>query len=194
MKTHLQNQYGVRSSLATMKRSLLEVYIGHPTAAQRILANLNTFLKQLKLPSHILIAGDFNYPEIDWNLMQSLKNDDHKASIFLDTVQDCYLCQHTKHPTNHRADQKPTLIDLVLTNEEEMVHEITHLPPLGNSHHSGLLFDYKCYSTPSRSLNNKVVYKYYAGDFNGMREYIKKCDVLTNLRSEANLLKKHGNL
>ncbi len=156
-----------------------------PNSSSENTSNLNTFLKQLKLPSHVLIGGDFNYPEIDWNLMQSLKNDDHKASIFLDTVQDCYLFQHTRHPTHHRADQDPTLIDLVLTNEDEMVNTITHLPPLGKSHHSGLLFDYKCYWTPSRSVNKKVVYKYYAGNYNGMREFIMERDVIMKIRDKS---------
>ncbi len=129
--------------------------------------------------------GDFNYPEIDWNQLLSIKKDDHKASIFLETVQDCYLFQHTKHPTHHRADQDPTLIDLILTNEDEMVNEITHLPPLGKSHHSGLLFDYKCYSYISKSKNNNVSYKYYAGNYNDMRDFINECDVITNIMGKS---------
>ena len=52
---------------------------------------LNSFIKQCKKPSHVLINGDFNHPEINWEHMISTKNDDHKSSKFLETVMDSFL-------------------------------------------------------------------------------------------------------
>ena len=101
------------------------------------------------------------------------------------TVQDCFLFQHTKHPTHYRADLEPTLIDLILTNEDEMVQEITHLPPPGKSRHSGLLFDNKCYSSPSKSINKKKIHKFYAGDYDGMKQFLEDFDMMAKVRGKT---------
>ena len=60
--------------------------------------------------THILLTGDFNHPEIDWENETSLQNDNHKATIFLESVvRDNFLYQHVKSPTHYRAEQTPTL-------------------------------------------------------------------------------------
>ena len=89
--------------------------------------------------THILLTGDFNHPEIDWENETSLQNDNHKATIFLESVvRDNFLYQHVKSPTHYRAEQTPTLIDLILINEEGMVKNVVHSAPLGKSHHQVL--------------------------------------------------------
>ena len=92
--------------------------------------------------THILLTGDFNHPEIDWENETSIQNDNHKATIFLESVvRDNFLYQHVKSPTHYRAEQTPTLIDLILTNEEGVVKNVVHSAPLGKSHHQVLSFD-----------------------------------------------------
>ncbi len=93
--------------------------------------------------------------------------------MFLEAVQDCFLYQSVQHPTHYRANQDPTLIDLVFTNEEDVIYGISHLPPLGLSHHSGLLFDYRCYSEPSKNAVDKVAYKYYTGNYNEVKVFLE---------------------
>ncbi len=156
-----------------------------PNSATNNTLELNTFLRQLKIPSHLLIAGDFNYPDIDWCNMLSTKPDDHAATQFLEVVQDCFLFQNVKHPTHYRANQDPTLIDLLFTNEEDMIYEVKHLPPLGLSHHSGLLFDYRCYSAPSTCKAERVIYKYYAGDYNNMRKFLEDYDIYNKVKDKT---------
>ena len=39
--------------------------------------------------------GDFNYPNIDWNLLER----DNIGYEFLSLVQDCFLVQHVHDPT-----------------------------------------------------------------------------------------------
>ena len=140
---------------------------------------INSFLMNLsaRKPTHLLISGDFNYPEINWENGYSQTNEDHRASKFLNTVYDSYLIQHVDQHTHFRSDQEPTLIDLLLTNEEEMVNGIQYLPPLGKSHHSGLLFQYMCYNNPTRnaSLREKI-YQYHAGKYAEMNQELNQFD------------------
>ena len=72
-------------------------------------------------PSHLLIMGDFNMKEINWEQGDTSVSEDHIATLFLENIRDCYLFQHVHEPTRYRHDNTPSILDLVLTNEEDMV-------------------------------------------------------------------------
>ena len=135
---------------------------------------LNSFIKQCKKPSHVLINGDFNHPEINWEHMLSTKNEDHKSSKFIEAVMDSFLFQHVDQPTHYRSDQQPTLIDLILTADEAMISNVQYLHPLGMSHHCGLLYEFNCYTKLMQNQSfSRPVFKYYAGRYDQMRKYIE---------------------
>ena len=60
-------------------------------------------------------------------------------------------------------------MDLVLSNEEEMVSEIKHLAPLGSSDHQVISFKYSCYNDWSKPQQK---FNYGKGDFVGARWYL----------------------
>ena len=66
--------------------------------------------------SHLLICGDFNYPEIDWENESVGENSDHLAS-FMTKIQDCLLHQHITESTRFRFGEEPSLLDLILTTK-----------------------------------------------------------------------------
>ena len=80
--------------------------------------------------SHVLITGDFNYPGIDWDTLQPYAHST-KNTPFLECVRDSYLWQHVTSPTRGRLGQNPSTLDLILTNEEQMVENLNMLSPLG---------------------------------------------------------------
>ena len=80
--------------------------------------------------SHVLVTGDFNMPLIDWT-SSSVASQGSIDSEFLDLVNDLFVSQHVNFPTRIREGQVPSLLDLVLTNDESFIPEITSLPPLG---------------------------------------------------------------
>ena len=82
-----------------------------------------------------MYVGDFNFREIDWENNNTNVGPEHLASQFLESVRDKYLYQHVKHATRYRGDNQPSLLDLILTNEEEMIDHVVHNAPLGNSDH-----------------------------------------------------------
>ena len=95
-------------------------------------------------PSHLLIVGDFNYNQINWNTytVNNVGSDIQCLVDFLLTISECALYQHINDPTHYRTNQMPSILDLVFTNEEGMLTNLSYLPPLGNSDHVCLRFDF----------------------------------------------------
>ena len=83
---------------------------------------LNGFLRRLNEheTSHILVLGDFNYPAINWSTNTMLTNGTPDQTRFLDTINDNLWFQHVTQPTRERSGSNPTILDLVITNQEEM--------------------------------------------------------------------------
>ena len=77
--------------------------------------------------SHLLVCGDFYYPDINWKT-NSCSN--HCSQLFLDAVQDKYLFQHVETPTRFAQNSALNVLDLVLINEEEMIDSINVLPAI----------------------------------------------------------------
>lgn len=143
-------------------------------ADNQALNNLITAACQLKFDD-FCIFGDFNYPDIDWKTRTSPANPDHRATQFYDTVtNDCYLYQHIAETTHHRADQTPSLIDLLFTPDADDVLELEHLPPLGRSHHDVIRFKLATYATFKPSKVTR--FKYDEGDYEAMYNELEATD------------------
>ena len=83
---------------------------------------------------YLMVCGDYNIPMIDWNQNHCLDTDQSLTANFLATIEELGLFQHVRSATRFRGEQSSCL-DLIFTNEEQMVEEITELPPLGKSDH-----------------------------------------------------------
>lgn len=126
--------------------------------------------------SHMLVMGDFNYRSIVWNSLDATVGENHPAAQFLQCTLDNFLYQHVTEPTRFRDGQDPSCLDLIFTNEENMVNRdsLTIGSPLGNSDHAVLQFDFMCY------LNNEEVngerYQYFKGDYMGLTQSLQDED------------------
>ena len=58
--------------------------------------------------THLLILGDFNINETDWNSGTTAVGETHTANMFLECVRDFYLYQHVREVSRHRSDTKPS--------------------------------------------------------------------------------------
>ena len=63
------------------------------------------------------------------------------APHHVETLQDCFLSQHVTEPTCYREGERSNLLDLVLSTDEGMVHDLTYHPPLGESDHVIIRFN-----------------------------------------------------
>ena len=133
---------------------------------------LNSFLQTIcnKSYSHVCFVGDFNYRDINWNGWTTPHGENSKEAKFIEAVRDCFLFQHIEHPTRVPGNDKPSLIGLILTNEELQVSNIAHHSPLGKSDHDVITFNYHCYLDFSKP---SMCYQYHNGDYNTMVDELK---------------------
>ena len=133
--------------------------------------NLNLLLKDVckKKYSHVCLVGDFNFPTINWNSMATTETGDGLESNFLEAVHDCFLYQHIIEPTRIRGTDNPSLLDLILTDEEFQVSELKHQSPLGASDHSVISFNFHCYID---ATSRRTRYLYHKADIAGMKSQL----------------------
>ena len=142
-----------------------------PTTTETSNANNDNLISLLKCISskkysHVCIVGDFNYKKIDWTVWKTKQSDNSKEAKFIEGVRDSYLYQHVESPTRRRGTDDPSLLDLILTNEEMQISDIIHGAPLGKSDHDVLSFKFQCYVDFSRK---KERYIFERGDYEAMR-------------------------
>ena len=134
---------------------------------------LHTVVKQH--PSHLLVVGDFNLPQIDWSAAYCTALDSHHAAHgFLNAIQDCPLFQHVSFPTRYRDGEVPSLLDLVFSNEEGMVTDLKHLPNLGRSDHIVLSFRVALYTVLQDSGQDRL--NFNREDFAGLNKLLSEHD------------------
>ena len=104
------------------------------------LNDLFTLVSNMKA-THKIIMGDFNYPQIDWNMEISKVGEEHIASKFLKTTKDLFFIQNQKTPTRYREGQIANILDLVFTNHEELICDLKTEAALGKSDHLCLLME-----------------------------------------------------
>ena len=130
-----------------------------------------TILSLIKGRSHVLLAGDFNQPEIDWESETTPASLNNPATVFMDKfVRNSFLYQHVKNHTHFRPQQNPTLIDLIFSSEENMVKNLRHESPIGKSHHQCLFFDFVCFA--KYESNKGRTFNFKKADFDQMRDIV----------------------
>ena len=131
----------------------------------------------------LVMVGDFNYPDINWDQVTCDKSSNHPAFKFLNTVNSNYFTQYVDRPTHFRALQEPTLIDLVLSNFPDFIHSLEFMPPFGKSHHSVICFDFDIKSPTDIKPVKK--FSYNKGDYDGMRCHFSGTDWETMLDGDV---------
>ena len=74
--------------------------------------------------------GDFNYKGINWLTSQASET---TAQQFLDCLEDSFLTQHVTEPT-----REDSILDLVITDEPDMIDEVKVLGHFSSSDHNAL--------------------------------------------------------
>lgn len=132
--------------------------------------------------SHFIVLGDFNYPEINWDTFTCNKDLSHPVSQFLETLRECDLKQQVNEPTHYRPETSPNILDLILTNEEDMVSSIRYLPPLGKSHHLVLSFQANLYTVQNGTTKKFPLYN--KANYPAMRDELNRMDWENELKNK----------
>ena len=155
-----------------------------PSSSEENLSLMNDMIRNInstQVYSHVLVVGDFNFPDIDWNTWNSR---DRFCQEFIESLRDSYLEQMVEKPTRFRINQNPSVLDLILVNDSNAIQSIDYLSPVGNSDHSVLRFAYNCYIELENE--NAAKLNYFKGEYEGMREALS-CDwteALANMSTE----------
>jgi hypothetical protein len=72
------------------------------------------------------------------------------------------------HHTRERFGQEPSLLDLLLVNDNENIVNTKYLDPLGSSDHCVIEFNYKCYFSYDQTQNERL--NYYKANYDEMRK------------------------
>ena len=138
----------------------------------------NKLLNQLILNTcliggKLLILGDFNFPTINWDSLSTPHLSNHCASEFLAATQDAFLFQYVQSPTHTRPNQKPTLIDLIFSQDDQTITNMTTSAPLGKSHQKVLRFPY---TVDKNSKNERPRYLYHRANYDSIKLELLRVD------------------
>ena len=122
--------------------------------------------------SRILLMGDFNLKEIHWTENCAEGDINSFPHKFHELIKDCFLHQHVTEPTRFRADQRPSILDLVFTKEEEDIKNIEVFAPLGKSDHGMVVFDFICKWKSNQNLIPRRLY--FKGNYEEMNKRINE--------------------
>ena len=97
---------------------------------ERLLQTLSTVTSN---GCRLVIVGDFNFPDVDWRTQDAPPGS--SAEAFLGWLQEKSLFQHVYESTRYRHGQQSSVLDLIITTQEEDVSNVEVLPPFGKSDH-----------------------------------------------------------
>jgi hypothetical protein len=92
-----------------------------------------------------MVHGDFNFSTIHWPVKDSLSGN-NSASHFTNLLLSSTLEQLITEPTRFRSGNCPSLLDLLLTNNKNMISCIYIRSPIGKSDHVVIEFKLQTYA------------------------------------------------
>ena len=140
--------------------------------------NMRNLLSSNKISQFdkVYIAGDFNFPEINWEL----PDEEHPMVKLLN---DNFLIQHVSHPTRYRSGQTSNVLDLVLSNEDDDIQSIGYCNPIDRSDHI-LIKILTNISINENIQKPRIIYDYNKADFKEFSNFINSQDWST-LQAES---------
>ena len=128
----------VKPELSFQEACLLEIKMrGDPNAIRLFVSQSdgdkkNNDLNRLLLSignnnySHVCVVGDFYFRDINWETCSTVHKEESKEQKFIETLRDCYFHQHNLENSRRRGANEPSLIDLILSDEEMQVSDVLH--------------------------------------------------------------------
>ena len=141
----------------------LGLYYNSPRSSQ---TERNLMCNKIREMCHhngrMVLCGDFNFPQIDWDQVQS----DTVSQPFLDCTMDSFLVQHVHEPTRDK-----NILDLVFSNDETPINDVKITCPIGRSDHNTIQFDLELPNSPPNWKNQHPLFR--KGKYRLFRRYLK---------------------
>ena len=136
--------------------------------------------------SDLLIMGDFNAPNVDWNDYTCSDGINSFSYKLINATLDSYLTQHAcniSHPTYF--GQRSSILDLVFASNPNSIVSMQHYSPLGSSDHECLLFKLKYFTEQSKPKDDMCKYNYMKADYCTISSELDKVHWDTLLREQS---------
>jgi len=120
---------------------LVGLYYRSPSSSNY---NNDSLLDQVELAmprpnaKHVMILGDFNYPNIDYEHEHVPAGEDAASTRFFNKTQELCLIQCVAQPTRIREGQLPSTLDYIFIDEDNLIEDVSYSEPLGKSDHVAL--------------------------------------------------------
>ena len=121
------------------------------------LKNLIANLNETQSNDPTLIVGDTNLPQIDWEAMSTLKDENSTEFTFIEATKDALLTQHIKEPTRLTGRDKASLLDVVMSDIVLKDLDITLKEPIGKSDHVLVKIDMPVNRVKSKCKNAETM-------------------------------------
>ena len=138
--------------------------------------NLNNLISQASnmVFDHLIILGDFNFPEINWETWSVNKSITHPSFLFVECVRDNYLSQHISGFTRYRQGQDPCCLDLLLTDNQTEIENLSLTSKLGASNHVSIFFEIPFIGKKDVQTISRA--NYFKGDYTKIKNYLSIVD------------------
>lgn len=151
---------------------ILGVCYRPPRTDPNFARELNEMLSTLtnKHPTaHILLYGDFHFPNIDWLNQAQLITGNTEAREFVDVCLNFNLTQLVSEPTRVTSESS-NILDLILTNSPESLESISYLREISDHKviHTTLNFIPK-----TRHISSKTIHMYNKGDYESINNELR---------------------
>ena len=125
-----------------------------------------------------IIVGDFNLPDVQWDTLSSTSS---SSSTFCDFVFDNSLIQLINHPTHVKGN----ILDLVLTNSENSIANLTIAPATKwiTTDHFEITFQLPQIIHPTPTTSPKYVFDFPKANYDGILSYLFDFDYTSCLQS-----------
>ena len=145
---------------------LLGIFYNSPQSTIEQIARMNDAIGEAcRTHKNVLICGDFNFPNIDWDKLHA----DTRGEGFLQMTLDCFLQQHVQSPTRGN-----NILDLVLATEGTTIRNVVNCCPLGSSDHNTVKFELE---VPTMLPMWKKFYRNYrCGNYTAFKKYLTNID------------------
>lgn len=141
-----------------------------PRASSNFSNQLNQAMCQLTSAhpnAHVLLFGDFNFPQIEWRTSNVHSSTGvGEANAFLDICLNFNMTQLVTEPTRVSQDTA-SVLDLILTNNPESLSRIHYLPEISDHKTIHATFSFQ---PLKRETYKKTIHLYDRGDYETINE------------------------
>lgn len=175
------------------KRDIVVVYVPPKTRAwngeeyEEMLNDTCRCLERLlKESRNIILMGDFNCKEVNWEEWDTEGGEDSWGNRILNLAMRNVMTQWIKEATRYRGTDEASRLDLLLTKEPDIIGKIKTKCPLGKSDHVLIEFDLNEGNSEEKDESyRKGRFNYGKTDFVGLRKFFEEVN-WNELKEEKN--------